>query len=274
MLSIIIPAHNESEYIGACLGALLAQRRKVGLNVEVIVAANGCTDDTVERARKYGEKFQEFGWCFNVLDIAQGGKPNALNHADAAATGDMRLYLDADVICSSDLVAQITDVLDQPEPVYASGQLLVAPAKSWITRHFADLWSRLPFMTAGVPGAGLFAVNQAGRMRWGKFPDIISDDGYVRLLFRPEERTKVAASYLWPMVEGFSALVRVRRRQNAGMAEIAEKYPELLDNDPKPSVDHPRLFLTAPISYVVYVFVLICVRLGLSNGRQSWARGR
>lgn len=274
MLSIIIPAYNEADYIGSTLEALLAQKLAPGLKLEIIVAANGCTDDTVAIATGFTERVQARGWHLEVLDISQGSKPNALNQADAIATGETRIYLDADITCSAELLEQLAAALDRPEPAYASGQLVVAPAKSWVTRRFADLWSRLPFMTEDVPGAGLFAVNGAGRKRWDLFPQIISDDGYVRLQFGPEERIKVEASYLWPMVEGFQALVRVRRRQDAGMLEVAEKYPALLANDPKSPVDHPRLFLTAPLSYLVYVSVILSVRMAGPGSYANWSRGR
>ena len=129
----------------------------------------------------------------------------------------MRVYLDADIQCAPQMLPRLRAALDRPEARYAGGELVVTPAKSWVTRRYADLWSRLPFMKKGVTGAGLFAVNAAGRARWDKFPEIISDDGFVRLCFAPGERIKVSASYLWPLSEGFSRLVRVRRRQNAGM---------------------------------------------------------
>jgi len=275
MLSVIIPACNEADYICPCLEALLAQT--IAGPVEIIVAANACTDETVAIARGLADRVGARGWTLVVLDIAEGGKPNALDQGDAAATGGMRLYLDADVICSPDLLSEIHRALDRPEAVYGSGQLVVAPARSWITRRFADLWSRLPFMTTDVAGAGLFAVNAAGRARWGNFPRIISDDGYVRLLFRPGERLKVAASYLWPMVEGWRALVRVRRRQDAGMREIAEKYPALLANEGKARVrlaDHLRLFRETPVSYLVYVAVRLAVRFGGPGRYGDWRRGR
>ena len=53
-LSVIIPACNEGGYIDACLAALVASE---GPQVaDVIVAANGCTDDTVARARTLPEE--------------------------------------------------------------------------------------------------------------------------------------------------------------------------------------------------------------------------
>lgn len=277
MLSVIIPAHNEAGYIEACLKGLFTQRFTEPISPEIIVAANGCSDETVGIARGLVEQAEAAGWALTVLDLPEGGKPHALNNADTVATGSLRAYLDADVICSPDLMAQIVQALDRPGPVYASGTLVVAPARSWITRRFAYLWSRLPFMTMDVPGAGLFAVNAEARARWEKFPHIISDDGYVRLLFKPSERVKVPASYLWPMVEGFGALVRVRRRQDAGIREIGEKFPNLPENEgkaPVRPVDHLRLFLGAPLSYLVYVSVILCVRFSSRASSQAWDRGR
>lgn len=278
MLSVIIPANNEAGYIEPCLDALLAQDPAPPVPVEIIIAANACTDDTVAIARGYAAQAQARGWRLEVLDIAEGGKPNALNRGDAAASGEMRLYLDADITMEPAMLAQLCAVLDRPEPAYASGRLVVAPAKSWVTRKFMTLWQRLPFMTrSGVTGAGLFAVNAAGRQRWGEFPRIIADDSYVRLQFSPEERHGVPARYLWPAVEGFSALVRVRRRQDAGGREIAETYPELVQNEGKPPVhptDHLRLFLGTPVSYLVYVAVMLAVKFGGSGKQTGWSRGR
>ncbi len=277
MLSVIIPANNEEAWIGGTLDALLAQEPETLDDVEIVVAANGCTDRTVEIARGFEARARARGWRLVVLDIAEGSKPNALDEGDRAATGDMRVYLDADIVCSARLLSNLRDALDQSEPVYASGELVVAPAQSWVTRHFADLWRRLPFVTTDVPGAGLYAVNAAGRARWDTFPRIIADDGYVRLLFRPEERVKVQGTFLWPMVEGFSKLVRVRRRQDAGVQELAETFPHLLANEgkrPLRPMDHLRLFFAAPTSYLVYVTVRLAIRLGRQRNDRSWSRGR
>ena len=287
MLSVLIPANNEEGYIGPCLDALLAQQGPGLDDVEVVVAANACTDATVALARGYTDRFAARGWRLEVLDIAEGGKPNALDHADAAATpmgpgpdrAQARLYLDADIVCAPEMLSQLVAALDREDAAWASGRLVVAPAKSWVTRHYARLWSRLPFMTrAGATGAGLFAVNAAGRARWDAYPRIIGDDTFVRLQFTPAERHDVGASYLWPMVEGFAALVKVRRRQDAGNREIREKWPDLFDREGKPDVppgEHLRLFLGTPVSYLVYVSVAVAVRLGhRKTGQQAWSRGR
>ena len=271
-VSVIIPANNEETYIGPCLEALYAQ--VTARQIQVIVSANACSDDTVSIARSYTGRFAERGWQLEVLDSEISGKPAALNRADDVASGGTRIYLDADVVMSSRLLDGLAKVLDRPDPAYASGDLKVSPARSWVTRAYGRIWTRLPFMTQGVPGAGLFAVNTAGRTRWGAFPEIISDDTFVRLQFTPDERLPVNEPYYWPLVEGFPALVRVRRRQDAGVAELARLYPGLPDREGKAPLtigQLVRIALTDPIGFTIYLAVSLSVR---ARKDTAWSRGR
>lgn len=281
MLSVIIPASNEESYLGACLASVLDQTLDPAScgGAEIIVSANACRDGTVAVAEGFADRAAARGWDLVVLDSPAPGKPGALNRADAAARGDLRVYLDADVVMDRDLLAALVAVLDTPAPRYASGRLRVTRAQTWVTRRFADIWVRLPFMTHGVPGAGLFAVNAAGRARWDDFPPIISDDTYVRLQFTPAERVGVAPGYDWPMIEGFAGLVKVRRRQDAGVAEIARLWPDLMAREGKPRLGlsgAARLALAHPVAFAVYVTVLMTVRMGGTAGAGSgaWTRGR
>ena len=274
-LSILIPAHDEEAYIGACLDALLASDSPPDA-VEVLVMANGCTDATVSIAEARAEAFAQKGWPFRVLDLPQGGKLGALNAGDAAARHPARAYLDADVTVSPGLVAALTRALDVAEPRYVSGTALIAPPQTRVTRAYARFWQTLPFVTDGVPGFGLFAVNGPGRARWGDYPDIISDDTFVRLNFTPAERIKLPQTYTWPMIEGFPALVKVRRRQNLGVAEVAARYPALWqNNDPAPEDTPPvwQRFLRDPVGFSVYGAVALATKLP-QRGAERWARGR
>lgn len=273
MISVIIPAHNEERLIGTGLQALLASSDP-GVQVEVIVVANGCCDRTAEVARGFAEAFTGKGWRFEVIDLPEGGKPGALNAGDAAARYPVRVYLDADVTVSPGMLAALWQELDRDAPAYASGEVRIT-AGGTVSRRYARLWQRLPFMARGVPGCGLFAVNGAGRARWGAFPPIISDDTYVRLLFSPEDRHMARATYDWPVAEGFGALVRVRRRQDAGVAEIAATYPDLLDNDDKQRLGVAgafRLALSDPMGFATYAMVAVMVKILPAPG--TWSRGR
>ncbi len=273
--SILIPAHNEVGYIEPCLEALLASDA-TGAAAEVIVMANGCSDATVAVARGYTEQFAAKGWPLTVLDLAQGGKTGALNAGDAAAAHGARIYVDADVIVSAPLIAQLAEVLDTDEVRYASGNPVVTAAGSAFTRTYARFWASLPFCTHGVPGFGVFAVNATARARWGDFPDIISDDTFVRLNFTPSERVRVAASYNWPMIEGAGPLIKVRRRQDIGVAEVQTLYPALWNNHdsaPADAASLPMRALRDPLGFAAYALVGLAVRLP-HKAQPRWARGR
>jgi glycosyltransferase involved in cell wall biosynthesis len=274
MLSVIIPAHNEGRYIGQCLGSLLTQTLP-GPAWEVIAVANACTDDTVAVCKDHVRRFAARGLRFVVLDIPEGGKTVAMNAGDRVARGDARAYLDADIVCEPDLLAQLVVVLDRRAPTYASGTMRVPRTGDRVTNLYAEFWSELPFMRRGVPGAGLFAVNAAGRARWGAFPDTYSDDTYVRLLFAPSERFAVEAAFDWPITEGFWKLVRNRKRQNAHTRDIHARYRELLRNDDDKSMRPGEvigLALRRPAGFALYAFVWLLTRLPTPNAMRF--RGR
>ncbi|WP_299937906.1 glycosyltransferase [uncultured Pelagimonas sp.] len=273
-LSVILPANNEAALIGGCLSAILDSDWD-GLGLQVIVVANGCSDDTAARAQAMVEPFSDRGWQLDILDLPSGGKLGALNAGDATAKGAMRVYLDADVTVSRGLLWQLANALDSTAPRYASGAVTIT-AKGWVSRAYARIWRQVPFMAECVPGCGVFAVNAAGRARWETFPDIISDDTFVRLSFTPNERIGVAASYEWPIAEGWSNLVTVRRRQDVGVDEIGHKFPELLANDDKPDFGIGRklgIALRDPIGFAVYSGVALTSKLTRKRS-SGWSRGR
>lgn len=273
-LSIIIPANNEAAMIADCLQHVLASDGPS--RAQIIVAANGCTDQTVAIAQGFATTAARRDWQLVVLDLEEGNKLTALNAAEQIATGNSLVYLDADVTVSPPLLNQIAKVLDADQPRYASGALQFSHSPSLATRLYARTYARVPFIANGLPGAGLFAVNRAGRALWGEFPKIISDDTYVRLLFTPDQRVRVEAPYQWPLVDGFSNLVRVRRRQNAGVEEVAQLYPEVLENDDKLPVTRLqmlKLALRNPISFCVYASVQLIVKLRPAQSK-TWQRGR
>jgi glycosyltransferase involved in cell wall biosynthesis len=75
--SVVIPAHNEERVIGRCLEVLQAGLRPGEL--EVVVVANGCTDNTERVARSAVP-------AVRVVSLAEASKAAALNAGDAVAS--------------------------------------------------------------------------------------------------------------------------------------------------------------------------------------------
>ncbi|MCC5983113.1 MAG: glycosyltransferase [Rhodobacteraceae bacterium] len=270
---MIIPASNEAAWIGRCLSALAASDPAPHGPVQVIVVANGCTDDTAARAKAAAGAIRARGWSFMVLERTEGGKPAALDAGDGAAAHGNRLYLDADVTVSAALLAQVAAALDPGTARFVGATPRISPARSAVTRAYARFWAQVPFNRSAAPGYGLFALTAAGRARWGDWPRIISDDTFARLQFAPAERVQVPAAYDWPLPEGLGPLIRVRARQNRGVAQIARLFPALMAQEAKPRAALAPMILRAPFGFMVYALVALAVRLGAGGGG-GWARGR
>ncbi len=85
-ISVIIPAHNEENYLGATLKELDRQDYP---DFEILVVANGCRDRTAEVAQ---------GRCHRLVTLSQKNLGVARNLGARMATGDLLVFLDADTI--------------------------------------------------------------------------------------------------------------------------------------------------------------------------------
>ena len=209
--SVIIPAYNEGRVIGQCLDAL--GHAGVG-PLDVVVAANGCRDDTAAiAASRPGVR---------VLDLSQPSKAGALNAGDEAARAFPRVYLDADIVLSAEALPALVTALDTPLPrVAAPAARFRTEGCSWAVRRFYEVYRELPYVGSGLVGLGVYGVSAAGRARFAHFPDLAADDLFVQRLFAPTERVTVAGHFEIQAPRDVRNLVRVRTRIARGNAELA-----------------------------------------------------
>jgi hypothetical protein len=297
VISLIVPAHNEAGVIERTLRTMLHHARPG--EVEAVVVCNGCTDTTAEVARGVPGPIR-------VIETPIASKSHALNLGDSAAQGFPRFYVDADVMLSIDSIRQVAAVLtvgrptghacpfDHPAcatcvvPKRKPAALAAAPrmdvdlhGRPWRVRAFYQIWTHLPYCSQCMIGSGVYALSREGRSRFGAFPDIISDDGYIRLLFKPGERVTVGCSEfeiqaphtLW-------SLIKIKTRSQYGKYQLHAAHPDLLPNDGrsygnplKKLLGQPRLWP----SLFVYCFVLSVARgrslmRYLAGRRRAWDR--
>jgi len=263
LISIIIPAHNEASVIARCLTTLLQDDRPEEL--EVLVVCNGCSDETADIARTFGEPVR-------VIESEVASKTHALNLGDNAARGFPRIYMDADVAVSRDGLRRVAAVLQDGSHLAAAPRPVdvFLPETSWWVRAYYRFWGELPYIQEGMIAAGVYALSQKGRERFEAFPDVIADDGYVRLLFEPHERVQVAdatSSVVAPT--SISQLLKIRTRSRLGHLQLRRRYPELTQRETNSKrygsalisvAGRPSLYLAA----LPYAFVTIA----------SWLRAR
>lgn len=268
--SVVIPAHNEENVLARCLDALLVDTRPGEL--EVVVAANGCTDRTVDIARSYGNSVI-------VVEVQEASKHAALNAGDAAASVFPRAYLDADIAVS---VAAIRSVMDEME---RNGAFVGAPRAvidlcgcSAVVRSFYRVWCEMPWFTDNLVGSGVYILSAAGHARLGAFPAITNDDQYVHDLFEVGERvTSHAFEFLVRPPRTVEGLIKRRTRTLLGQRELDRRFGLLPGRARRISLmellRHRRVRIT---DVVVYAFISKMAALAaarkVKRGDRSWER--
>jgi glycosyltransferase involved in cell wall biosynthesis len=222
MPSIIVPAHNEASTIQRCLSVMGERLCK---EFEVVVVCNGCTDNTAELAR-------QFSGTVKVIETTISSKVNALNLGEEVVQSFPRLYVDADVQISRDSILRIVEALE------CHGTLAAAPrirldlrGCGWSVRAFYAIDCQLPSHALGLGGSGVYALSEEGRQRFGVFPNIICDDGFVRSLFSSGERISVPGSHsVVTPPKTLGGLITIKTRSHLGSYELYRRYPELKSN--------------------------------------------
>lgn len=269
--SIVIPAHNEEAVIGRCLRSLLPSD---GQLLDIIVVCNGCNDRTAEIARGFGPQVR-------VIETNVASKHVALNLGDDAASTFPRVYLDADIVLSFDVVARLVQTLREGRWLAAAPMARFdTQGADWLVRAFYRIWRKHPYFDHGMMGSGIYALSESGRQRFDRFPAITADDGFVRSLFTEQERVTVKdCSFTVTTPRRFGDLLRIKTRSRRGNIELGERFPDAAMKTP----GHRGLFvwrlLRSPWmwpSLPVYLWLQwrtrVAARRGRGVGHVAWER--
>ncbi|HEX9481922.1 MAG TPA: glycosyltransferase [Solirubrobacteraceae bacterium] len=113
-LTLIVAAHDEQGVIEEKVRNALALEYPREL-LEVIVACDGCTDATAQRARAAGADL--------VLELPRGGKIRAQDTAVERARGELVAFSDANSLWQPDAAQELAGAFADPRVGYACGQV-------------------------------------------------------------------------------------------------------------------------------------------------------
>ncbi|MAE61980.1 MAG: hypothetical protein CMJ49_11570 [Planctomycetaceae bacterium] len=106
-LSILIPTHNRADLLKQTLRSLHGLNIPEGVSVELIVVANGCTDDT---PRVVADDSSHLPVTTRFVEEPRLGVSNARNRAIQEAHFDLLAFLDDDVQLSPNWITGLLDV--------------------------------------------------------------------------------------------------------------------------------------------------------------------
>ena len=202
-LTLVIAAYNE--------GSVITQKVENALALDyprerlrVIVACDGCTDDTVERARAAGADL--------VLDLPRGGKVRAQDAAVRRAETELVAFSDANALLEPDALRElVAPFAHDPEIGYVCGQVTFVNEAG--TNQEGLYWryemairaleSRLASVTGG--NGAIYATRRDAYVEMDErmghdlsFPFTLVKHGW-RAVYRPSAR---ATEKMVPSVEG------------------------------------------------------------------------
>lgn len=214
--SVVIPAHNEERVIRRCLEALTNGTGKPSLAfpLEIVVVCNGCTDQTAAVARQFPQ--------VTVIEIPEPSKVAALNTGDEVATALPRIYLDADSeLSNASARSLLRKAVHHEDPAIVTAAVeFETGGCSALARSYVRGSKRTSFVKFGVNAGGVYALNGSGRSRFGKFPELTSDDFFVASLFDAHEQViDTNARVITRPPRDVRSLMRVRSRIYYGNRE-------------------------------------------------------
>jgi poly-beta-1,6 N-acetyl-D-glucosamine synthase len=235
-VSVIVPAHNEEQYIEDTLASLLEDTYP---NKEVIVVDDGSTDKTYIKALAFTKDSR-----VRVVrrEKPSGAKAKAVNYGLLFATGDIVIVVDGDTIVERHAIKKLVKpMLDDPNVIGVAGNVKVANKRNLLTRLQAyeylismEMGRRWQAMLSGllvIPGAfGAVRRNildSLGRMH----ADTITEDFDMTLMLQ-KVKEKIAFSpeaIAWTHVpERWKDWIRQRIRWASGQAQVYLKHSNIL----------------------------------------------
>ncbi len=123
-LAFVIPAYNEEALIGKCVESVLAEVRRSGRDVDVVVVNNNSTDRTAEVAASYPG--------VRVVDETQKGIVSARDGGFNATTAELVANIDADTMVPEGWLDIVFDEFEKdPRLVCLSGPYVYYDLSGW-----------------------------------------------------------------------------------------------------------------------------------------------
>lgn len=216
-VSLIIPAYDEEEVIADKVANALALEYPREL-LQVIVASDGSSDATAERAREAGADL--------VLELPPGGKVAALNAGVEKASGELLAFSDANSVWAPDSLRRLVTPFGDPSVGYVCGQVRFLDADGdnlegayWrYEMAVREMESSLGGITAG--NGAIYAVRRDAYLPLDpagshdlSFPFLLAKHGR-RSLYEPRAK---AEEKMVPTLEGEFAR---KRRMMVGLWDI------------------------------------------------------
>jgi len=195
-LTILICTHNREDLLERVLASINAARRPA-MPVQILVAANACTDGTMERMLTYQALQAERGWVpLQVIGVPTPGKSHALNRSIPEIDAELVALVDDDHRVDANYLVAIEQAADawpdsglycgrilpdwdgtEPEWVHDDGPYRIYPLP--VPRYDQGTSAKIITPDEGpIPGGGNLVVRRDVFVITGKFSTELGPHGH------------------------------------------------------------------------------------------------
>lgn len=271
MISIIITARNQATDLKRCLNAIMDGAASDEL--EIIVACNGCSDETAQVARQFGPPVR-------VIEMPPCSLADGFNLADRVASAFPRFYIQAQAVC------RLSSIRRMVEQLSAGPALAIAPPifmkldeSGPVVRSYYEIAQRMPSHLEGLRGSGVFGMSKAAKQRLADFPQIIAIEEFVRFSLKPGEFVRLESTRSWVTPPAAcTGLLAAETQRIRGVKQLRGLEPSMnLDSGKRNRRVLRRLFFRRPdlwLEIAIFVFVQVFARVAGIAGPKRVVRPR
>ncbi|MGV8176593.1 MAG: glycosyltransferase [Candidatus Bilamarchaeaceae archaeon] len=265
MISVILPAYNEEEFISGTLDSLMRVEYPKE-KLEIIVVDDGSTDRTSDIAGRYADR------GVRVVRQENRGKAAALNTGIAQAEGEFIATMDVDSFVEPGILPKLLAYFDSENVAAVTPAIKVKETKTLLNEmqrleYLTIIFTRrlMSFINTVQVTPGPFSLFRARVLReLGGFDEKnIVEDNEIALRIQErhyEIRSAVNAEVATLVPEKFEDLVKQRIRWHRGGLRNAWTYRKMF----KPSYGDLGIYML-PMNIFYFVILFMALFLLLAN---------
>jgi len=108
MVSVVLPAYNEADKLEGAVTKISQAAEETGYPYEIVIAEDGSTDGTAERAEELAQKF---AYVKHIHREKRLGRGTALNNAFRQCSGEVLVYMDLDLATDLKSLKPLVDAI-------------------------------------------------------------------------------------------------------------------------------------------------------------------
>lgn len=134
LISIIIPIHNQGDFIGEVVKDYSKALQKLGKPYELILAPNGCSDNTVEVCQRLAQEHEGL----QMVVLMEMGWGKTIKRAIEVSRGDLICYVNSARNTGEDLLAVLSKAIENPGSVVQAER---ETRPNWIRRFASRVYN-------------------------------------------------------------------------------------------------------------------------------------